>query len=80
MKTLLIVLWESYRRRDWSGLYSIDGVPLTNSEAHTFVKKALDAGYKYDADVPDELVREWIGRLPLSNSPEPPPVSAEKIG
>lgn len=68
MKTYLIGFRKLYARRNWGGIWSIDGHELTNAEAHIFVDRAIEAGYEYDSDVPDSLVREWIGLLPKNES------------
>jgi len=62
MKTNLKGLYKNFRKKNWSGYWSLDGKPLSNSEAHTFVVNALNEGYECDADVPDDLVRKWLGR------------------
>ena len=67
MKTELIGFRKLFARRNWFGLWSIDGHELTNYEAHIFVNRAIAAGYTFDEDVPDDLVREWIG-LPKKES------------
>ena len=61
MRTNLIGFRRNWAHRNWGGLWSIDGHELTNEEAHTFVDRAIEAGYTVDEDVPDDLVREWIG-------------------
>ena len=62
MITDLIGLRKVYANRNWGGLWTIDGHKLTNEEAHIFVDRAIAAGYAYDADVPENLILEWIGR------------------
>lgn len=62
MRTNLISFRRNYAHRKWDGLWSIDGHELTNEEARVFVDRAIAAGYTYDEDVPDDLVREWIGQ------------------
>lgn len=61
MTTNLIGLKKNFPRKNWSGYWEIDGHKLSNSEAHKFVDMAIAAGYKTDAEVPDELVRKWLG-------------------
>lgn len=67
MKTNLIGFRKTYARRNWFGVWCFDGHELTNEEAHIFVDRAIAAGYTYDEDVPDDLIREWIG-LPKKES------------
>ena len=61
MRTNRIGFRSNWAHRNWGGLWSIDGHELTNEEAHTFVDRAIEAGYTVDEDVPDDLVRDWIG-------------------
>jgi len=46
---------------DWGGIWSLDGLHLNDAQARIFVKKAMEAGYITDDEVPEELVREWLG-------------------
>jgi len=48
-------------KRDWGGLWSIDGRELNDRQARIFVNKAIEAGYECDVDVPEDLIREWLG-------------------
>lgn len=61
MRTNLIGLKKHSPRGNWAGFWSLDGHEFTNSEAHKFVDMAIAAGYETDEDVPEELVRKWIG-------------------
>ena len=61
MITDIIWLRKVYANRNWCGLWTIDGHKLTNEEAHIFVDRAIAAGDAYDADVPEDKIREWIG-------------------
>lgn len=69
MKTNLIGFRKLYGRRknNWFGLWRLDGRELTDREARIFVDRAIAAGYTYDEDVPEDLIREWIG-LPKKES------------
>ena len=67
MKTNLVGFRKHYARKNWSGIWSIDGHELTDAEARIFVDRAIAAGYTVDEDVPDDLIREWIG-LPKKES------------
>lgn len=68
MKTHLVGFRKNYARKNWKGLWSIDGHELTDAEARLFVDRAIEAGYVFDTDVPDNLIREWIGLLPKMES------------
>ena len=61
MRTNLIGFRRNYAHRNWGGLWSIDNHELTDEEAHTFVERAIAAGYTVDEDVPEDKIREWIG-------------------
>ncbi len=67
MKTHLIRFRENFARKNLGGLWTIDGHELTDAEARIFVDRAIAAGYTYDVDVSDDLIREWIG-LPKKES------------
>ena len=47
--------------KNWGDGCSLNGLPLGDELAHEFVDRAIAEGYKYDVDVPDEKVREWLG-------------------
>lgn len=61
MKTNLIGFRKLYGRRNMFGLWRLDGRWLTDAEARIFVDRAIEAGYKFDEDVPEDKIREWIG-------------------
>ena len=61
LKTYLPVFKRNWSCRNWSGVFSLNGLPLSDELAHEFVDRAIAEGYEYDVDVPDEKVREWIG-------------------
>lgn len=48
-------------KKDWGCIWCLDGLYLNDTQARIFVRKAIEAGYKTDAEVPDDLVREWLG-------------------
>lgn len=50
-----------FRKKSWGGIWSIDGIYLSDKQARLFVMKAIAAGYETDSEVPDSLVREWLG-------------------
>lgn len=50
-----------FRKKSWGGLWSIDGIYLSDKQARLFVMKAIAAGYEFDNEVPDRLVHEWLG-------------------
>ena len=47
--------------KNWGRLWKLDGSYLNDEQARIFVSKAMEAGYETDADVPEDLVREWLG-------------------
>ena len=47
--------------KDWGDIWSLDGLYLNDAQARIFVSRAIEAGYATDADVPEALVREWLG-------------------
>lgn len=61
MRINRLVLRAAYVRKNWGGLWSIDDHELTNEEAHVFVDRAIAAGHTVDEDVPEDMIREWIG-------------------
>lgn len=61
MRTNLKGFADHMRRKNWSGLWVIDGHELSDREAHIFVERAIAEGYECDVDVPDDKVREWLG-------------------
>lgn len=62
MRTNLKGFLVNYRRRkNWGGIWKLDGEYLTDRQARIFVQKAIAAGYECDEDVPEDLVREWLG-------------------
>ena len=53
---------ENYRHEpNWGDIWTLDGLYLNDRQARIFVEKAIEAGYETDAEVPDSLVREWLG-------------------
>ena len=63
MKTNLIGFrkWNGGRSNNLFGLWRLDGRALTDREARIFVDRAIEAGYIFDEDVPEDKIREWIG-------------------
>ena len=61
VRTNLIGLKEHSPRGNWAGFWSLDGHELTNAEAHKFVDMAIDAGFTFDEDVPEDMIRKWFG-------------------
>ena len=61
LKTYLPMFKRNWAYKNWSGVFSLNGLPLSDELAHAFVDRAIAEGYEYDVDVPDEKVREWIG-------------------
>ena len=49
------------RQKNWGDIWSLDGLYLNDAQARIFVRKAIAAGYETDAEVPEELVRVWLG-------------------
>lgn len=61
MRVNLKALARDFGKKSWDGLWSIDGINLSDEQARLFVMKAIAAGYEFDEDVPDSLIREWLG-------------------
>ena len=61
LKTYLPGFKRNWANRSWSDVFSMDGLYLSDDQAHLFVDRAIAEGYEYDVDVPDEMVREWLG-------------------
>ena len=61
LKTYLPAFKRNWAYKNWGGVFSLNGLPLSDELAHAVVDRAIAEGYEYDADVPDEKVREWIG-------------------
>ena len=61
LKTYLPVFKRNWAYRNWGDVFSLNGLPLSDELAHEFVDRAIAEGYKYDVDVPDEKVCEWLG-------------------
>ena len=61
LKIYLPWLKRNWANKNWDDVFSLNGLPLSDELAHEFVDRAIAEGYKYDADVPDEKVREWLG-------------------
>jgi len=65
MRTNLKEFAEIFRnRKNWGGIWTLDGKELNNKQSRIFVMRAISEGYEYDEDVPEELVREWLGLKP----------------
>ena len=47
--------------KSWGDIWRLDGRYLNDAQARIFVSKAIEAGYETDAEVPEHLVREWLG-------------------
>ena len=60
-KIYLPWLKRTLANKNWGDVFSLNGLPLSDELAHEFVDRAIAEGYEYDADIPDEKVREWIG-------------------
>ena len=62
MITCLKGFTENFKHEeDWGDIWSLDGLYLNDAQARIFVSKAIAAGYETDAEVPEYLVREWLG-------------------
>ena len=61
LKSYLPWLKRKLANKNWGDVFSLNGLPLSDELAHEFVDRAIAEGYKYDVDVPDEKVREWLG-------------------
>lgn len=62
MRTNLKGFAELFRKRkNWGGIWKLDGEYLNNKQSRIFVMRAIAEGYEYDEDVSEELIREWIG-------------------
>lgn len=48
-------------RSNWGRLWKLDGSFLNDAQARIFVSKAIEAGYETDTEVPEDLVRKWLG-------------------
>lgn len=68
MRTNLIGLKKHSPRGNWAGFWTLDGHEFTSKEAHKFVDMAIDAGYTFDEDVPEDMIRKWFG---WDNAAEP---------
>lgn len=60
LKTYLPGFKRNWAGKSWSEVFSLDGLFLSDEQAHVFVDRAIAEGYEYDVDVPDEKVREWL--------------------
>lgn len=62
MITCLKGFVENFKHEEnWGDIWSLDGLYLNDAQARIFVSKAMEAGYETDAEVPECLVREWLG-------------------
>lgn len=61
MRTDLKGFQQTFRHRNAGGLLKLGNHWLSDEETRIFVQNALDAGYRYDTDVPEDLIRKWIG-------------------
>lgn len=62
MITYLKGFVENFKHKNnWGDIWTLDGLYLNDHQARIFVGKAIAAGYETDAEVPDNLVREWLG-------------------
>ena len=65
MRTNLKGFSELFRKRkNWGGIWKLDGEYLNNDQARTFVMRAISEGYEYDEEVPEKLVSEGLGLKP----------------
>lgn len=61
LKTYLPGFKRNWAKKNWSDIFSMDGLYLSDAQARLFVDRAIAEGYEYDVDVPDDKVREWLG-------------------
>lgn len=60
IKTSLKGLKKWAWRNDLSGFFSVNGKELSDSQVRKMVNWAIDKGYEYDADIPNDEVVELL--------------------
>lgn len=60
IKTSLKGLKKWAWRKDLSGFFSVNGKELSDSQVRKMVNWAIDKGYEYDADIPNDEVVELL--------------------
>ena len=56
LKGLKLWAW----RKNLSGFFSVDGKELTDKQVRIVVEWAIEKGYEYDADIPEDEVIELL--------------------
>lgn len=60
LKTSLKGLKRWAWKKNLKGFFSINGKELTDSQVRTMVEWAIDKGYEYDIDIPEDEVAELL--------------------
>lgn len=60
IKTSLKGLKKWAWRKDLSGFFSVNGKELSDSQVRKMVNWAIDKGYEYDSDIPNDEVVELL--------------------